>query len=107
MSSLITADESLCLAGLQHATLGGKILGLLASTPATAAHEALVAQSVAFYAAAVPSTAAYSIEGVPESQLLPNGCDAHAEELTRSALEIFGRFETKLLELALKTLAEL
>ncbi|KAL8284075.1 hypothetical protein RQP46_005188 [Phenoliferia psychrophenolica] len=105
-ASLITAEESLCLAGLQHATLGGKILGILAATPATAEHEALVAQSVAYYAAAVPSTAVYSIENVPDDQLLPTGCDAYAEELTRSALEIFGGFEAKLMELAVKTLAD-
>lgn len=99
LHSLATPTEALCLAGLFHSTISPAILALLASTPSTPAAEALIKQSVAFYANATPSTAAPAAEEDPTA-FLPAGCDAKAEALTENALRIFGEFEMKLLEAA-------
>ncbi|KAK4704397.1 hypothetical protein P7C70_g1814, partial [Phenoliferia sp. Uapishka_3] len=106
-ASLVSLEEALCLAGLSHSTLSGPILALLATTPPTPAYEELIAQSVAYYDSAIPSTNVYTIDGTSEDQLLPDGCGEEAESLTISALQIFTGFEGNLFVLAKEALGKL
>ena len=106
-SSIHTLSEAICLAGLAHSTLPPSILGLLSSTPLTPTFSALIARSLAFYEAALPSTLSpqLGVEGSADPSPLELAlAEPKIAALMNSALEIFGGFEMQLMGLAREAL---
>jgi transaldolase len=106
-NSLVTTNEAVCLTGIDHATLSGAVLELLASTELTHEWEVVASRAIAAYKLpAEPNkteTIQYPIEE-PATELRKALAEEVIVELMNDALARFQNSETGLLQLALDSM---
>ncbi|KAG8763945.1 hypothetical protein FRC11_008272 [Ceratobasidium sp. 423] len=103
-ASLVTTSEAVCLTGIDHATLSGNVLELLATTELTPEWEAVSSKAVAAYTRPSEPTKTEKIQYLledPATELRNALNQPEIEELMQDALARFGTAEAGLIQLAL------
>lgn len=101
--SLVTANEAVCLTGIDHATLSGAVLELLSSTELTPKWEAVANKAVAAYKSPGEPTKTESMQfslEEPATELRNALAEDAIVELLNDALARFQTAETGLIQLA-------
>lgn len=103
-ASLVTVHEAVCLTGIDHATLSGKILELLSSTELTPEWEKVANKAVAAYKRSTEPTKTEALQfptEEPATELRKALAEEEIAELMKDALTRFHGAETGLIQLAL------